>query len=122
MNGAAPNESSTGFQSLPKRKWKKPSLANAGADKRTHTSTITPTMRRTAPPSMVVPAAKIRSPMCVSPRGPSAATAFCADPVMSVRRQHRLALHGHAAQRGLDLGHHRLGQRRVVERTGQLLT
>src|SRR6266542_479879 len=121
MKGAAPKESSTGFQSLPARKWKKPSLAKAGADKRTHTSTITPTIRRTAPPSRVVPVAKMRSPMCVSPRVPLPGARSVADPVMLVGRQHRLALHGHAAQRLLHLGHHRLGQRRVVERAGHLL-
>src|SRR5438045_1937240 len=107
MNGSAPNEFSTGFQSEPNKKGSTPNLWNAGAESRAQITTITPTTRRTAPPKSVSVTAKTWSPAWL---------------VLLLFRNHLLPLNGDRLDLRIDAGLHRLGQRRVIERAGHLLT
>src|SRR3954466_11074565 len=105
MNGSAPNESSTGFQSLPLRNCRKPSLWNAGHASWEHKSVITPRTTSTTPPNAVRLAENARSPVLR----------------MLARCQRRLALDHDRLERLFLPGHHRRRQRRVVERRRRLL-
>src|SRR6266536_5139648 len=120
MNASAPKEPATGSQVFCTRNCVAPA-ASAGRDSFTSSSTTSPTTARIAPPIATSNPFQTRSPPCAAaPAGRCGGGAASVAPRATASagggKRDRPSLDGEAAQRLLDLAHHRLRERRVVER------